>query len=99
MSLMFQVSKLFPYPGKAIGVIADNADMFVMLAKFCFDYKLPAKVYMISAKTGRLVIDIDMTVAAHPDILPSLLEAYVLNGCGSVCACCGIGKETVLSTL
>ena len=70
-----------------------------MLAKFCFDNKLPAKVYMISAKTGRLVIDIDMTVAAHRDILPSFLEAYVLNGCDSVCACYGIGKGTVLSTL
>ena len=70
-----------------------------MLAKFCFDNKLPAKVYMISAKTGRLVIDIDMTVAAHRDILPSFLEAYVLNGCDSVCACYGIGKRTVLSTL
>ena len=54
---------------------------------------------MISAKAGRLVIDIDATVTANRDILPCLLEAYVLSGCDSVCACYGIGKGTVLSSL
>ena len=54
---------------------------------------------MISAKAGRLVIDIDATVATHQDIMPCLLESYVLSGCDCDCACYGIGKGTVLSSL
>ena len=73
--------------------------MFLMLIKFRYDDNLPEKMYMISAKSHRLVIDIDATVIANRDILPCLLEAYVLSGCDSVCACYGIGKGTVISTL
>ena len=70
-----------------------------MLIKFRYDDNLPEKMYMISAKSHRLVIDIDATVIGNRDILPCLLEAYVLSGCDSVCACYGIGKGTVISTL
>lgn len=70
-----------------------------MLIKFRYDNKLPAQIYMISAKSHRLVIDIDASVMANQDILPCLLEAYVLSGCDAVCACYGIGKLTVISTL
>ena len=73
--------------------------MFLMLIKFRYDDNLPEKMYMISAKSHRLVIDIDATVIANSDILACLLEAYVLSGCDSVCACYGIGKGTVISTL
>ena len=73
--------------------------MFLMLIKFRYDDNLPEKMYMISAKSHCLVIDIDVTVIANRDILPCLLEAYVLSGCDSVCACYGIGKGTVISTL
>ena len=54
---------------------------------------------MISANSHHLVIDIDATVIANSDILPCLLEAYLLSGCDTVCACYGIGKGTVVSTL
>ena len=78
-------------------MVADDTDVFVMLAKLRYENKIPGKVFMISGKAGRLVIDIDATVATHQDIMPCLLEAYVLSGC--VCACYGIGKGTVLSSL
>ena len=93
------MSKLSPSPGKSIGIVADDTDVFIMLAKFRHEGKLPEKMYMISAKSHRLVIDIDATVATHRDIMPCLLEAYVLSGCDTVCACFGIGKGTVLTTL
>ena len=70
-----------------------------MLIKFRYDGNLPEKMYMISAKSYHLVIDIDATVIANSDILPCLLEAYLLSGCDTVCACYGIGKGTVVSTL
>ena len=70
-----------------------------MLIKFRYDDNLPEKMYMISAKSDRLIIDIDATVIANSDILPCLLEPYVLSSCDSVCACYGIGKGSVISTL
>ena len=88
-----------PSRGKAIGIVADDTDVFLMLIKFRFDEKLPEKMYMISAKSHRLVIDIDMTVSENRDIMPCLLETYVLSGCDPVCACYGIGKGTVISSL
>ena len=51
-----------------------------MLIKFRYDGNLPEKMYMISAKSYHLVIDIDATVIANSDILPCLLEAYLLSG-------------------
>ena len=56
-------------------MVGDDTDLFVMLAKFQYENKIPGKIFMISAKAGRLVIDIDATVTANRDIMPCLLEA------------------------
>ena len=80
-------------------MVVDDTYVFVMLVEFRYENKIPVKVFMISAKADRLVIDIEATVATHRDIMPCLLEAYVLSGCDSVCACYGIAKGTVLSSL
>ena len=82
-----------------IGIVGDDTDVFLMLIKFRYDDNLPEKMYMISAKSDRLIIDIDATVIANSDILPCLLEPYVLSSCDSVCACYGIGKGMIVSTL
>ena len=84
---------------KIIVVVVDDTEVFVMLAKFRYENKIPVKFFMILAKADRLVIDIDVTVATHRDIMTCLLEDYVLSGCDSVCACYGIAKGTVLSSL
>ena len=54
---------------------------------------------LVSPKKGRRVVDIDATVAEHPNVLPSLLEAYFVSGCDTVCSYFGIGKQKVISAL
>ena len=44
-------------------------------------------------------IDIKVTVTEHKEIIPHILAAYALSGCGTVAQCCGIGRGTVVKVL
>ena len=81
-------------------MVVDDTDVFVMLAKFRCEKKIPEEVFMIFTKADRLVIDIQLLLTETSCLLETrLLETYVLSWCDSVCACYGIGKGTVLSSL
>ena len=51
------------YSRKIIWVVVDDTYVFVMLVEFRYENKIPVKVFMISAKADRLVIDIDVTIS------------------------------------
>ena len=54
---------------------------------------------MLSPKKGKLIIDIDESIELLRDIMPSILEAYLLTGGDAVCSCFGTGKQKVITTL
>ena len=54
---------------------------------------------MEPTKTSRMVTDIGATVEKHKSIISSLLAAYALSGCDSVCHYQDIGKKTVIKVL
>ena len=48
---------------------------------------------------GQACIDIKVTVTEHKEIIPHILAAYALSGCGTVAQCWGIWKGTVVKVL
>ena len=87
-------------PKKAL-VVADDADVFVLLPHFCCKEDIPAStsVLMVSPIAGRSMIDINATANQHRDIIPNLLAAHGLTGCDTVAPYFGIGKSVALNVL
>ena len=59
---------------KKVLVVANDTDIFVILLHFCCQCDIPASpsVLMVSQIRGRTVIDINVTVDLHRDIIPYL---------------------------
>ena len=89
-------------PKKAV-VVAGDTDVFVLLLHFCCKEEIPAStsVLMVSPIYGRSMIDINVTVNQHRDIIPHLLAAHGLTGSDTVAPYMylGIGKSVALNIL
>ena len=80
-------------------VIADDADIFVLLCHFVFHRDITGQVYMDTPKKERKMKDINASVEKHHKIMPDLLAAHALTGCDTVAPYHGIGKLTALRIL
>uniref|UniRef100_UPI00359005F2 uncharacterized protein n=1 Tax=Myxine glutinosa TaxID=7769 RepID=UPI00359005F2 len=95
------VQQVAEVKAKKVLVVADDADIFVLLLHFCCQGDIPAStsVLMVSPIHGRAVIDINATVDQHHEIIPDLLAAHGLTGCDIVATYFGIGKAVALRVL
>ena len=85
---------------KALVIVADDTDVFVLLLHYRHAGALHANsVYMQSPIQNRTVIDIDATVENHLSVVPHLLSAHALTGCDTVASYYGIGKGMALKVL
>ena len=82
-------------------VVAYDTDRFVLLLHFCCQGNIPVStsILMVSPIRGRAVININATVDLHRDIIPDLLAAHGLTGCGTVATYFGIRKAAALIVL
>ena len=80
-------------------VVADDADVFVLLLYHYLNEGLTCPMFMISPIQQRSLIDIKNTVQAHRNMIPGFPAAYALSGCDTVPTYFGIGKGTVLKNL
>ncbi|EDO50031.1 predicted protein [Nematostella vectensis] len=80
-------------------VVADDTDVFVLLAYHYLHEGLTNPMFMCSPIHNRASIDIKETVEAHRTILPALPAVHALSGCDTVPTYVGIGKGTALKTL
>ncbi len=80
-------------------VVADDADIFVLLLHFCYSGGISCYVQMVSPAQGRASIDINATVVEHNAIIPDLLAAHGLTGCDTVASYYGIVKGVALKVL
>ena len=80
-------------------VIADDADIFLLLLHFVHHGKIHSGIYMQSLFSDTPVIDITKTMKKHLKIVPSLLAVHALSDCDTVAALCVIGKKTGLNVL
>ena len=83
-----------------IKIISDDTDVFSLACNFFPVERSDVTVLMEPTNSSRVVTDIGATVQKHKSIVSSLLAAYVLSGCDSVCHYQGIGgKKTVIKVL
>ena len=94
-----QVVHLAETGKKTINVIADDTDVFVLLAHFYRERQLTCNLVMTGTSATRSSVDIKATVETHADIIGDLLPAHVLSGCDTVSYLWGIGKGTVVKIL
>ena len=85
--------------GSTVNIISDDTDVFSLPCNLFPAERSDVTVLMEPTKTSRVVTDIGATVQKHKLIVSSLLAAYVLSGCDSVCHYQGIGKKTVIKVL
>ena len=84
---------------KSIGVICDKTDVFVLLVFFYQKLGLQANVFMQATGGERSIVDIDLTVKANKEIIPSILAAHAASGCDTVAPYHGIGKASIVKNL
>ena len=95
-----QCYKLIHNGGSTIvKIISDDTDVFSLACNFFPAERTDVTVLMEPTKSSRMVTDIGATVEKHKSIISSILAAYVLSGCDSVCHYQGIGKKTVIKVL
>ena len=82
-----------------ISVVSDDTDVFVLLVHHYEEAKLRLPMRMESPSKERAVIDIQLTVEKHRDIVGQLLPAHALSGCDTVACYFGVGKGSVVKTL
>ncbi len=81
---------------KHVTILADDTDVYVLLLRHYLEQNLQLTMIMASPISERKVIDIQVTVAKHRDIIPPLLAGYSLSECDTVAACYGLGKGKML---
>ena len=82
-----------------IAVVSDDTDVFVLLVYHYNEAKLSLPMKMESPSRERAVIDIQLTVEKHKNIVKQLLPAHALSGCDTVACYFGVGKGSVVKTL
>ena len=88
------------YVGAAnVLVVADGADVFVLLCHFVLNGDITWHVRMVSTIRGRTVIDINESVDKNRAIMGDMLAAHGLTGCDTVATYHGIGKCVALKVL
>ena len=87
-------------PTKAI-IGADETDISVLLLHFTFTGDIKSQVYMqpTDKESSAHVIDIAATYLSHIKIMPNILAAHGLSGCGTVCSYFRIRKKRVMNVL
>ena len=67
-----------------VKVIFNNADVFILLAVYAFREGRKSKVLMEAFDIIWSLSDINETVKKYVEIVPSLVDAHALFGCGYV---------------
>ena len=91
-----QVMALADMGCKAIHVICDDTDVFVLLAHYFAEESLSVSLIMESTSHSQSSIDIGATVTKHSGIVPQLIAAHAVSGCDTVGCNHGIGKQRLL---
>ena len=84
---------------KAVIIISDDTDVFVLACYHYPEENDDITVYMKPTKKGRSIANIGESVRKHCEIMPFILQAHAISGCDSVCRLQGIGKATVLKAM
>jgi len=94
-----QVARLARSGAKAVTVVSDDTDVFILLLHFYAELGLTCSLVMEATGSDRTLIDIPATVKKHAEIVPDLLAMHCLSGCDTVGQMYGIGKGTALKAV
>jgi len=89
------VQQVLKCGAKAVSVISDDTDVFILLLHYYQKANLAIPITMESPSQDRVAIDIKGTVKKHAKIVKELLPAHAISGRVTVWAYHGIGKGTV----
>ena len=93
------VQQVLKCGAKAVSVISDDTDVFILLLHYYQKANLAIPITMESPSQGRVATDIKGTDKKHAKIVKELLPAHVISGCDTVGTYHGISKETVVNML
>ena len=94
-----QMVKLAYSEAKAISVVSDDTDVFILLLHFYAELGLTCSLTMEATSSDRTLIDIPATVKKHTDIVTNLLAMHCPSGCDTVGQMYGIRKGKTLMSL
>ena len=80
-----------------VKVLADDTDIFALLASFYKSESLKCAMVMESPVEGRDCYDIRATVNKYPETVSKLLPIHALSGCDTVASTYSIGKKTAVA--
>ena len=84
-----------------VNVVADDADVYALLAHHYYTDNLTKAMIMESPVQDRKSTDIKATVKQLEStiVISDLLAAHAVSGCDTVAPCFGVGKATVIRVL
>lgn len=80
-------------------IISGDTDVFALLMRFYIEQSLSATVFLEGKGSNGNIFDIGKITEKHKDTVTSLLAAYTLRRCDSVCKLYGLGKISVFFLL
>ena len=94
-----QLSWLSLVLNQYICVVSDDTDVFILLVHFYSKENHCCKLYTESTGKEHILIDIEATVEAHPNVVSHLIAVYCISGCNTVAQFFGVGKGTALKAI